>query len=209
MLLGLNPPPHSLEDDCPASRVSGPPPGHLLLAQCCQLQGAPVSPKEDVAPCLPPSDPGHASPSSLSEPGGVGTFLGKVVDPLASLETAWCGGVQGCSAVCDTCVPVPWRHTTAGLAPTPTSRDLPLSQPRVASWLTPWLPSWTSPGTRLVSPAPASRWVVLPHPAPTHLLQSQTCFPAISPQGNSCPPKLLSRLSLWGTRLGCREGAAG
>ncbi|XP_032201748.1 putative interleukin-17 receptor E-like isoform X4 [Mustela erminea] len=68
VVLGLNPPTHSLEDDRPASRLSGPPPGHLLLAQCRPFPGAPVSPKEDVAACLPPRAPGHDPRPSLSEP---------------------------------------------------------------------------------------------------------------------------------------------
>ncbi|XP_044943537.1 putative interleukin-17 receptor E-like isoform X3 [Mustela putorius furo] len=65
VVLGLNPPTHSLEDDRPASRLSGPPPGHLLLAQCRPFPGAPVSPKEDVAACLPPRAPGHDPRPSL------------------------------------------------------------------------------------------------------------------------------------------------
>lgn len=68
-LLGAMPFPRgtlpSLEDDRPASRLSGPPPGHLLLAQCRPFPGAPVSPKEDVAACLPPRAPGHDPRPSL------------------------------------------------------------------------------------------------------------------------------------------------
>nr|XP_060512041.1 putative interleukin-17 receptor E-like [Panthera onca] len=69
-------------------------------------------------------------------------------------------GVEGCRAALLCVTPVSLCHSDTlrpVLPPTPTSRDLPLSQPRVASWLTPRLPSWTSPGTRLVPPAPASR----------------------------------------------------
>lgn len=94
--------PHSLEDDRPASSLSEPPPGHLPLAQRGPFPGVPVSPKEDVAPCLPPRAPGHGPPSSLSEPGGGVSFLGRVansfpVDNAVSqpLEAAPCGGVQG------------------------------------------------------------------------------------------------------------------
>ncbi|XP_049482692.1 putative interleukin-17 receptor E-like [Panthera uncia] len=71
-------------------------------------------------------------------------------------------GVEGCGAALLCVTPVSLCHSDTlrpVLPPTPTSHDLPLSQPRVASWLTPRLPSWTSPGTRLVPPAPASRWV--------------------------------------------------
>ncbi|XP_059790889.1 putative interleukin-17 receptor E-like isoform X3 [Balaenoptera ricei] len=61
-VLGLTPAPRSLEDDRPAGTRSGPPPGGLLLAQPCPLPGVPVSPREDVAPRVPPSAPGHPHP---------------------------------------------------------------------------------------------------------------------------------------------------
>lgn len=73
-VLGLTPAPRSLEDDRPAGTRSGPPPGGLLLAQPCPLPGVPVSPREDVAPCMPPAAPGHPHP--CGELGVVGTVLG-------------------------------------------------------------------------------------------------------------------------------------
>lgn len=72
-VLGLTPAPRSLEDDCPAGTRSGPPPGGLLLAQPCPLPGVPVSPREDVAPRVPPGAPGHPHP--CGELGVVGTVL--------------------------------------------------------------------------------------------------------------------------------------
>lgn len=121
VVLGLNPPTHSLEDDRPASRLSGPPPGHLLLAQCRPFPGAPVSPKEDVAACLPPRAPGHDPRPSLSEPGvqWVGSFLGRVADPFPvckALISPWRPpGVEG-TPLRDTVFPV-------------TACDRPLSHP--------------------------------------------------------------------------------
>lgn len=108
-VLGLSPLPHSLEDDRPASSFSGPPPGHLLLAQRCPFPGAPVSPEEVTAPRLPPGSPGHGPPLGLSEPGGRGAAPFPVHKALSQpLEAT------------PLCEPVP---------PHPAAYDRPLSHP--------------------------------------------------------------------------------
>lgn len=175
--------PHSLEDDRPASSLSGPPPGHLLLAQRGPFPGAAVSPKEDVALCLPPRAPGHGPPSSLSEPSGGVSFLGRVANSFPvhnalsqPLEAAPCGGVQG-TLLCEPVFPpLPMTH------PSPTQGDF-MADPAVAFVDIPRDEACV-PNTciQVGGAAPAS-----PHP----LLQSQTCFPVINRWGELLPPRLL------------------
>lgn len=115
------------------------------------------------------------------------------------------------------------------VCPSCSTCDRSLSRPRVTSQLTLQLPSWTFLGTRPVHLTPASRWGVLPHPAPQppptySTLRPQLLhppLPVISRQGSSHLPEAalgpwpalgapLAQQSHWAVPLwaaaGCRKG---